>query len=112
MVAFDMAMSPMIACGTVAGLLVAHLLYMIEYNAPVHETAEPTLKQTSFLRAPGWLTRLLVEPEAQQAQTVRTVYGQATAPRGRGMGDGGRGANVPSTTSGYNWGRGHRLGDS
>jgi hypothetical protein len=114
LVAFDMAMSPLIGCGTIAGLLVAQVLYMLEYESPSegNPMAEPTLKPHSILRAPDWLTRLLVEPQAQaRPETVRAVYGNATAPGGRGLRDGGRGANTTTTTTGYQWGRGHRLGE-
>jgi hypothetical protein len=109
-----MVMSPMIGCGTIAGLLVAQALYMLEYDSPSEDNpmAEPTLKRHSILRAPDWLTRLLVEPQSQaRAETVRAVYGNATAPGGRGLRDGGRGANTTTTTTGYQWGRGHRLGE-
>jgi hypothetical protein len=107
-------MSPLIGCGTIAGLLVAQALYMLEYEPPSEDNpmAEPTLKPYSILRAPSWLTRLLVEPQTQtRAETVRTVYGNATAPGGRALRDGGRGANTATTTTGYQWGRGHRLGE-
>lgn len=107
-----MVMSPLIACGTIVGLIVAQALYMLEYDSPPEgSAAEPTLKPTSILRAPDWLTRLMVEPEApRRVETVPTAYGQATAPAGRAFRDSGRGANTTTTTTGYQWGRGHRLG--
>jgi Derlin-2/3 len=110
LVAFDMVTSPMIGSGTIAGLLVAQVLFMLEFETPEgNALAEPTLKPQSKLRAPDWLSRLLVEPEVQRTGAVRTVYGTATAPARRGLGDLGKGANVPGS-SGYNWGKGHKLG--
>ncbi|KAG8812323.1 hypothetical protein FRC17_002079, partial [Serendipita sp. 399] len=112
--AFDMVMSPMIGCGTIAAMIVAQALFMAEYEAPseANPTEEPRLKQNSFLRAPNWLVRLLVPPEAVNRPAVsRRVYGAASAPAGRGFGDDGRGANVAASSSGYNWGRGNRLGE-
>lgn len=106
-----MVSSPLIGCGTIVGLIVAQALFMLEYEAPETASAEPRLRPQSMLRAPDWLTRLLVEPEVQRNTTVRRVYGGATAPAGRGLGDDGRGANVPGS-SGYKWGRGHKLGES
>ncbi|PVG03249.1 hypothetical protein CPB86DRAFT_772148 [Serendipita vermifera] len=112
LVAFDMMMSPMIGCGTIAGLIVGQALFMLEYDAPSESNGltEPRLKQSSMLRAPGWLCRLLVEPEVQnRAGTIRSVYGQVVTPAGRGLNDNGRGANTASG-SGYNWGKGQKLG--
>lgn len=112
LVIFDIFVSPIIGCGTIAGLIVAQALFMLEYNAPASATAEPTLKRTSWLRAPFWLCRLLGEPNVQdRSSTVKKEYGHATAPQGRGLGDQGRGANdATGSTTGYQWGRGNRLG--
>ncbi|KAG8783107.1 hypothetical protein FRC15_005789 [Serendipita sp. 397] len=112
--AFDMVMSPMIGCGTIAGMVVAQALFMLEYDAPseANPTEEPRLKQRSILRAPNWLVRLLVAPEANRPAPSKRVYGQASAPAGRGFGDDGRGTNVASSSSGYNWGQGRRLGET
>jgi hypothetical protein len=103
-------MSPMMGCGTVAGLIVAQILFMLEFDTPEgNPSPEPTLRPQSKLRAPNWLSRLLVEPQVQNTATVRTVYGNATAPANRGIGDLGKGANVPGS-SGYQWGKGRKLG--
>jgi hypothetical protein len=111
LVAFDMVMSPMIGCGTVAGLVIAQVLFMLEYEAPSESNGltEPRLKQSSVLRAPGWLCRLLADPEPQTTGTVKSVYGQVITPAGRALNDNGRGANT-AEGSGYNWGRGQKLG--
>ncbi|KIM33980.1 hypothetical protein M408DRAFT_325530 [Serendipita vermifera MAFF 305830] len=112
LVAFNTASSPSIGCGTVAGLIVAQALFMLDYEEPELPTMEPKLRRHGMLRAPDMLTRLLVTPEVQRNSTVRKVYGTATAPAGRGLGDGERGANVPGSSSGYQWGKGHKLGEN
>jgi hypothetical protein len=85
---------------------------MLEYDSPASATAEPTLKRNGWLRAPGWLSRLLGERNAAvNNSTIKTQYGQATAPAGRGFRDQGRGANdATGSTTGYRWGRGQKLG--
>jgi Derlin-2/3 len=94
----------------VSGLIVSQALYMLEWHST---SGESTPKRNSWLAAPTWFKNLfgkqIANPDA--ADAARRVYGQASAPAGRGFSDGGRGANT-ATTSGYNWGSGHRLGDS
>lgn len=110
LVAFDMTAGARMGCGTISGLIVAQVLFMLEFKTQEGNTfAEPTLRRQSKFRAPDWLSRLLVKPEVQGTATVRTVYGNATAPAYRGLGDLGKGANVPGS-SGYKWGKGHKLG--
>ncbi|CAG7847743.1 Derlin {ECO:0000256/RuleBase:RU363059} [Serendipita indica DSM 11827] len=114
LVAFETMSSPRSGCVAMAGLIVAQVLLMIEYDLPLDNNTlmQPRLKPKSWLRAPGWLCNLLLKPEPRQrVVTEQRVYGSATAPSGRGVGDGGRGANA-TTSSGYNWGRGNRLGES
>ena len=93
----------------VSGLIVSQVLYMLEWDST---GGESTPKRNSWLAAPTWFKNLfrkdIAYPDA--AANVRRVYGEASAPAGRGFGDGGRGANE-ATTSGYNWGKGHRLGE-
>ena len=94
----------------VSGLIVSQAFYMLEWDS---NGGNPTPKRNSWLAAPTWFKTLfskaIAYPEA--VANERKVYGQATAPPGRGFGDGGRGTNT-ATTSGYNWGSGNRLGES
>lgn len=94
----------------VSGLIVSQAFYMLEWDS---NGGNPTPKRNSWLAAPTWFKNLfskaIAYPEA--VANERKVYGQATAPPGRGFGDGGRGTNT-ATTSGYNWGSGNRLGES
>lgn len=107
-VALDLLMhGPYGGAIAVSGLIVSQAFYMLEWNS----TGTP--KRNRWLAAPTWFKNLFGK-EVAYPDTVaneRRVYGDAIAPTGRGFGDGGRGAN-PATTSGYNWGTGHRLGDS
>jgi hypothetical protein len=94
----------------VSGLLVSQAFYMLEWDST---GGEPTPKRNRWLAAPTWFKNLF-RKEIAYPDTVaneKRVYGGATAPTGRGFGDGGRGANT-ATTSGHSWGKGHRLGDS
>ncbi|CAG8716434.1 14094_t:CDS:1, partial [Acaulospora colombiana] len=104
-----MTMSPLVGCGTLAGLAVGQALFMAEWDAPPESygPTEPRLKPATVWRAPGWLSRLLAEPGAEnRTGTVKSVYGQVVTPAGRGLNDTGKGANTPS----YNWGKGQKLG--
>jgi Derlin-2/3 len=98
------------AAVAVSGLIVSQALYMLEWGSASGESAP---KRNSWLAAPTWFKKLfrneIANPDA--LANARRVYGQASAPAGRGFGDSGRGANT-ATTSGYSWGEGHRLGDS
>lgn len=98
------------AAVAVSGLIVSQVLYMLEWDST---GGEPTPKRNSWLAAPTWFKRLFRKEiaNADAVANARRVYGEATAPVGRGFSDGGRGANT-ATTSGYSWGKGHRLGDS
>ncbi len=94
----------------VSGLIVSQAFYMLEWDS---NGGTPTPKRNGWLAAPTWFKNLfgraIARPDA--VATERKVYGGATAPAGRGFGDGGHGANT-ATTSGYQWGKGNRLGDS
>lgn len=93
-----------------SGLIVSQTLYMLEWDST---SGEPTPKRKSWLAAPNWFKNLFGKEIANPGAVAnaRRVYGEAAAPVGRGFGDGGLGANT-ATTSGYSWGKGHRLGDS
>jgi len=92
----------------VSGLIVSQALYMLEWDST---DGRPTPKRNHRLAAPTWFKNLFGKEiaDAGAAARLRRAYGDATAPIGRGFGDGGLGANT-ATTSGYNWGKGHRLG--
>ena len=94
----------------VSGLIVSQALYMLEWDSTGGET---TPKRNSRLAAPTWFKNLFRKEiaNAGAVANARRVYGDATAPAGRGFGDGGQGANT-ATTSGYQWGKGNRLGGS
>lgn len=94
----------------VSGLIVSQVLYMLEWDST---GGGSTPKRNGWLAAPTWFKNLfrkeIANPDA--AANEKRVYGGASAPAGRGFSDGGLGANR-ATTSGYNWGKGNRLGDS
>ena len=109
--AMDLLMrGPYAGAIAVSGLIVSQAFYMLEWDS---NGGTPTPKRNGWLAAPTWFKNLfrthIGRPDT--VATERKVYGDATAPAGRGFGDGGRGANT-ATTSGYQWGKGNRLGDS
>jgi len=92
----------------VSGLIVSQALFMLEWDST---GGGP--KRNRWLAAPSWFKSFFKKEIAYPdvVANEKRVYGDAIAPAGRGFGDGGRGANT-ATTSGHNWGKGNRLGDS
>jgi len=106
------------------GILVGHLWFALEHAPERMQMRRAGRRARGVMgtlysiwdrisRAPGWFKLYIVgsgDATEQPAAGDRRPFGNAQAPRGRTMGDGG--PRPAATTSGYNWGQGSRLGDS
>lgn len=104
LVALDLIQAgPAAAMISLTGVVAGHIWYMLEWTP--RGPQRPGRGTGAVVgRAPNWLIRLIGQDQ-EASSTVgpsdSRPYGQAFVPRDR---------QPTATTTGYNWGRGQRLG--
>jgi len=100
---------PGAAAQAVTGIITGYALGLVEWR----ETpgSPPPGSGRLVGRAPNFLRNLVGD---QTTNPIPPVAGavHVQAPRGRSLNDGGRSTTSTTTTTGYRWGTGRRLGDS